>query len=308
MCLNPVVHIDETTFQHLVSVNPSLKNYANYYDCGSEFWKLINDLRLTSKVDYYCCRKCPQCLSVKKLDWVKRCEIEKLNWDLVYFITLTFSNNFYNQHKKKRLLSYWVKNHLRKFLGEDGFKYFAVSEYGSHTNRFHFHLMLFTNYLFDDLQPLKKSNRNNVLYLSDWFSKNWKYGFHSINIADSPASFRYCVKYTTKNQNLKIYCSRGLGDYVDNFNTIKPEQVPKSLLTNAYARVWNAQKRYKTHKINKDQLYNVIKFNERYNAYKRYLKGYYRSKLFNNGLLTAKTLTDSYSTKYLHTLNTKKVL
>lgn len=308
MCLNPIIHIDETTFQRLNSVNPFLKNYATYYDCGSEFWKLVNDLRLENKIDYYNCRKCVQCLAVKKLDWIKRCEIEKRNWNLVYFITLTFNDSYYNLHTKKRFLSVWIRNHLRKFLGKDEFKYFAVSEYGSNTNRFHYHLMLFTNYLFDDMEPLKKSKRSNVLYLSDWFSKNWKYGFHSINIADSIASFRYCVKYTTKNQSLKVYCSRGLGDYVDNFETIEPESVPKSLLINAYARVWNAQRRYKRHEINKEQLYDVIKFNERYNAYKRYLKGYYRSKLFNNGLLTAKTLTYNYSTKYLHTLNQKKEL
>lgn len=307
MCLNPLIHLDEDTYKILTLTNKNLINYVPFCDLKKDFWYSVNRLHLTNKLEFFSCRKCSQCLAVKKLDWVKRLEIEKQRWDYAYFITLTFDDLHYSQHTKKRLLSYWCKNHLKKLLGKGNFKYFAVSEYGSHTNRFHYHMILFTNYLFDDMEALHKSKRGNLLYVSDWLRNNWNYGFHQINICDSIASFKYCVKYTTKEQDLKIYVSRGLGDYYDTTN-IDLSKVPKSTLRNAYARVWNARKLFKTHKITAQVLFNVIKENERYNALHYVLKVSSRIKSFTTATITPQILSNEYYTRYLHCRNTKQDL
>lgn len=307
MCLDPIVHFSQELFDILEITDKRIKNYVPYSTIKKRCWELINQLHLENKVDFYNCRKCLGCLAVKKLDWVKRCEIEKRNWNNVYFITLTFNDSNYHHANKKRFLSRWINRKFNSLIGKGNFKYFAVSEYGEKTNRFHYHLILFTNYLFDDLEQFKKSKRNNVLYLSNWFTDNWKYGFHQINLVDSIASFKYCCKYTAKNQNLKIYVSRGLGDrlpaVINNLN-----EIPKSLLINAYARVWNANRRYKKHEISKDVLFNVIKENERYNALKCVKRDYLKKTLFSISTVNPIILNNSYFTKYLHVKNSKREL
>lgn len=275
------------------------------YSIGEQ--DLIKKWYAAGYVDYYKCNKCIACLHIKKRDWFKRCLNESTNWKNCYFITLTFDNQHYQLHNKKRLLSYWIRDHIKKYFGSGNYKYFAVSEYGSITNRFHFHLLLFTNYFFSDLDAMHYSKKHNLQYCSEWLNNNWRYGFHTIDLVHSLAAFKYCVKYTTKSQQLKVYCSRGFGNYIKDFDAVNYEDLPRSILTNAYARLWNANRRYKRHEITREQLDYVFRSNEPYNALKLRYKEYWRLHAVNK-YTTTKQLATAYATKYLHTINTKMQL
>lgn len=310
MCLNPLLNIDNDLYDKLYYSfqMKNIKKFTKLSDIKKEQLDLINKYISNQQIQLFGCGKCISCLTYKKYDWYKRCDLEKNNWKYIYFITLTFDNQHYYYHKKNRFFSYWIKNNVKKLLGKNCFKYFAVGEYGAKTKRYHYHLLLFCNEVFE-LEPFKKSNRHNVLYVNNWFIEHWKYGFHSINLVDSPASFKYCVKYTNKDQNLKVFCSRGFGNYIKDFDTIELNQVPKSLLKNAYARNWLAVKRYKEKKINVVYLNQILKSNEPY----LYLKSKISNFKFNKNWVYDKyinliNLSNEFNTLNLHKINTKQEL
>lgn len=307
MCLNPILEFQDDLYNRLRPFDTKLKKYTNLDKINENCLNLINNYLLTNKINRFPCKKCLECISYNKIDWLKRCELERKNWSNCYFLTFTFDNDNYHLHNENRFLSRWIDENLRNDFGKNAFKYFAVSEYGSITNRFHFHMILFTNINFV-LDELHLSKRNNMLYINDYFSEKWTYGFHTINLATSVASFRYCVKYTAKNQNLKIYCSRGLGNVISNFDTIKYNDVPKSLLQNAYMRNWNARKQFALKKIDKEQLNIVVKSNEKYFLLKQKLSNYFFAKNWNTHFISPKILRDRYNTKNLHIVNSKKEL
>lgn len=311
MCLNPYLNFEEkeifNKFYYLFGFK-NIKRFTKLEAIKEEQLNIINEYITNQKINVYGCGKCLECLQYKKYDWYKRCEIEKKNWKYIYFITLTFDNQHYHYHKKDRFFSYWIKNNVSKYLGKNNFKYFAVGEYGSHTLRYHFHLLLFVNEYFE-LIEFKKSKRNNVLYVNEWLNNHWNYGFHSINLVDSPASFKYCVKYTNKQQNLKVFCSRGLGNFIYDFDTINFHDVPKSLLKNAYVRNWIAIKKYKLKEVDITYLNSVLKSNEKY----LYLKSKLAKFNFNNNwvfdkYLSLKNLSNSFNTINIHRFNSKSDL
>ena len=78
----------------------------------------------------------------------------------------------------------------------------------------------------------------------------------------------YCIKYSSKSQNLKVYCSRGFGNKVYNFQAVNFKTLPKSILTNAYIRLYNAKRLLMRGEISKEQYNDVFKQNEPYNRLK----------------------------------------
>ena len=259
----------------------------------------------------YKCRHCLECLNSKKYDWLLRCQNEKLaGWKNIYFITLTFDNDHYSIHGKKRLLSYWVKNNLARFLGRQNFKYFAVSEYGEKTGRFHFHMLLYTNFIFDDLQQLGKSHKARIQqYKSEFLCAYWKYGLHTITKVCNDKALMYCIKYSSKSQHLKVYCSRGFGNKVYNFQAVNFKTLPKSILTNAYTRLYNAKRSLMRGEISKEQYNVVFKENEPYNRLKWLMKQKgYCSKYYLLSHISSYLLKFNYITRHMHKQNTKNVL
>jgi hypothetical protein len=105
---------------------------------------------------------------------------------------------------------------LRKGVPDHKLRYFLVSEYGSHTERAHYHMILF-NY------PIKKGYNEKI-------SSHWQAGFVHIGSVTG-ASISYCAKYCLSigkepsNQN-KVFmlCSRrpGIGfNYMSNNSLLR---------------------------------------------------------------------------------------
>lgn len=312
MCLNPLLSFDDDSYNLCFKVYHwfNIKKFTKLEDIKTNQLDFINQLIKKQKVKVFGCRQCFTCISSIKFDWYKRCQNERITnkWQFIYFITLTFDNKHYYRHNEKRLLSIWIRNNLKKLLGQNNFKYFAVGEYGSKTKRYHYHMLLFTNDTFD-LIEFKKSKRNNTLYINDWFQKHWNYGFHSINLVDSPAAFKYCVKYTNKAQQLRVFCSRGLGDVINDFEAVNVNEVPKSVLKNAYVRNWTAIKKYKLKKIDTNTLNNILRINENYLI----LRNRINKLNFNNNYIYDKyyslnNLNAEYNTNHLRIINIKQEL
>lgn len=135
------------------------------------------------------CGKCPACLTNRRNDWAVRLKIEHKHATSSYFITLTYDENNirYNEFVdletgEIRYQPTVVKSDLQKFIKRirkySECRYYAVGEYGTHTRRPHYHILLF-NYDVNELYRLQSS---------------WPFGFIQIGtISDN--SIMYVCKY-----------------------------------------------------------------------------------------------------------------
>lgn len=134
--------------------------------------------------------------------------------DNSYFITLTYANE--NVPLSPNGFMTVSKRHIQLFLkvlrkahsgnGKSDIKYYAASEYGSKTNRPHYHLIMFNldlTRMFDrkDLMILEKSDYDGKSHVQCY---QWKYGIASVGKVTG-ASIGYSLKYLSKPRKFKIH-------------------------------------------------------------------------------------------------------
>lgn len=141
------------------------------------------------------CRKCFECVQSYSTNWAVRCSLEAASHKKNCFVTLTYDNE-HLQDISVREVQKFLKR-LRKSLKGEKVRYFACGEYGEHTGRPHYHIILFGVDFSADRQFLKRDKRGNPIYVSATLSKLWKNGFHSIG-ALTYDSAKYCAKYMQK--------------------------------------------------------------------------------------------------------------
>lgn len=172
------------------------------------------------------CGKCLPCLKKKRSDWAFRLENEYLSSDSAHFITLTYNDIYlpyryvksFNDKIKNIQVKYSVrtkrptlnKKHVQDFIKRlrneqvkyvkglfnctakevkqhsKPLRYYLVGEYGTKTQRPHYHVLLF----------------NLDVTIVNKIQDQWKYGFTDIGKVTS-ASIRYCTKYMFKEFNVK---------------------------------------------------------------------------------------------------------
>lgn len=95
------------------------------------------------------CGKCPLCRHSHRMNWLMRCQQESYHTEMPnqWFVTLTYDEKHVPRRKQIRTL---YKRHPQLFfkrLRKAGFKikYILVGEYGSQTERPHYHCLLWTN-------------------------------------------------------------------------------------------------------------------------------------------------------------------
>ena len=138
------------------------------------------------------CGKCPVCLKKRANQWSFR-----LTWELKRstnhkFITLTYADpylvsniNGYPTLRKKHLQDFIkrLRERFRHMGHQQKLKYYGVGEYGTHTNRPHYHIILFN--LPDDLTTTRE-------VLASWT-------FGQVHFGDvTPASIGYTTGYLSK--------------------------------------------------------------------------------------------------------------
>ena len=125
------------------------------------------------------CGKCLNCKKKRRSDWSLRLEHEYLYSDSALFITLTYNDASIPRNRgiatlnKKDLQDYIKRlrnSHVAYVSRELGIRksevknvskqirYYAVGEYGSKTNRPHYHILLF-NYDIANLKPIEAPDR-----------------------------------------------------------------------------------------------------------------------------------------------------
>lgn len=166
------------------------------------------------------CGKCTGCRLEQSRQWAVRCMHEKRLHNAAAFLTLTF-----DEHNLPRLtsdLGYLptldlaiYQNFLKKLRNRyagPGLRFFGCGEYGSQTQRPHYHLLLL-NSDFND-RKLIKSGTDYNLYASPLLSSLWSLGHASLGNVDWHSACyvaRYCTK---KNQNGKTVTDGRLPEFV----------------------------------------------------------------------------------------------
>lgn len=194
-CDRPLIAIKlgfdaDTNKQRLVLKRP-------HYD-----WS-INDYRERygfDRVVLLPCGHCPSCLLAKRKEWMIRCTCEAKYHADNCFVTLTYDED----HCDGKL----HKEHLQDFIlkiRNRGFKvrYYACGEFGTRTNRPHYHAILF-GFLPDDLVKSHDSDSGETIFTSDLVTSCWSYGL-SVVQTFSPSAAGYVAGYTNK----KVLDDRG---------------------------------------------------------------------------------------------------
>lgn len=128
----------------------------------------------------YPCGQCMPCRIRKRDAWSLRIQLEAMDHPHSIFSTLTYDREHYPEdgNLNKRELQLFFKR-LRKAGLQ--FRYFACGEYGTRTNRAHYHAVFF----------------GLTLDHEEVICENWKNGFVAISDL-TPGRATYVAKYTTK--------------------------------------------------------------------------------------------------------------
>lgn len=283
-CTNPLVKIPAELLDKLKPHTKTLKTFNKYNSLSENDKKILAKYNVLNKCQFFGCKKCNNCLNTRRYDWVKRAVNEWPNWTNHYFITLTFDEEHYKDFWfEPRFFSKWVKYTLKKNIGNC--QYLASQEFGEHTLRKHYHLLLFTDFNFDDLEFIKKDKKNNNIYTSKILNELWSYGsINQINVINNIAEIKYVCSYSVKRlrqskynklipegkQGEKLVISRGFG------NKLKPESnlevIPYTLIKNSDQRLYIAKRKLKRKEITPIQYEKIFIKEQPYQKLKNKIK------------------------------------
>lgn len=148
------------------------------------------------------CGTCLGCRTDKATDWARRAEHEASQWQHNCFLTLTYSDERLPTHGQlePQELTRFIKR-LRRAADRahpalvrdrsHSLRYLAAGEYGEHTGRPHYHLLLF-NCNFGDTHKVAKH-----LLESHLLQQLWPQGVHRLGTLTG-ASANYVAQYTVK--------------------------------------------------------------------------------------------------------------
>lgn len=156
------------------------------------------------------CGKCLPCRENRQKEWAVRLSEEFKKCFTAYFVTLTFDEEHYKKYPKldisvfqkflKRLRQYDLRGMPVDYEGKkvlkidtkgSNFKYFAVGEYGSRTNRPHYHMLMF-NFPYDQ-------EMTELIIDYAWREDNKKLGFDHVGLVKQGA-IEYTTDYLFKNE------------------------------------------------------------------------------------------------------------
>lgn len=138
------------------------------------------------------CGHCIECLKMRANVFAVRCSFEASLHSENCFLTLTYDDEHIPADKRvnKRDVQLFLKR-LRKNI-DFQIKYFACGEYGGHTHRPHYHLIIF------GWQPSDLVQVGQDRYSSDLVSNAWKNGFVSVGLSVDSQTSKYAAKYLQK--------------------------------------------------------------------------------------------------------------
>lgn len=152
------------------------------------------------------CGQCIGCRLERSRQWAVRCMHEASLHSCNCFLTLTYDDANIpwscvtgEQTLYKRHLQLFMKR-LRKHLDPLKVRFFACGEYGDHTYRPHYHLILFGYDFRADRRLYKVSRAGFAYYVSDELNKLWEHGYCLVADVTFDAC-AYVARYVTKKLN-----------------------------------------------------------------------------------------------------------
>ena len=226
------------------------------------------------------CGKCGACRQRRRYEWAFRLQQELKDSENAHFITLTYADEIIPQHidlttgevktvLRKKDLQDFIKrlreNQYRK-TGQRRFRYYAVGEYGTNTDRAHFHLIGFN---------IDRNTCNKIPSL-------WGYGHcHIGQVTD--ASILYVAKYHVNRNMDKNQDNPGVNIYKEFNKDLKKWEDIEELgeRTKEFATM-SKRPAIGYGYINRNQTWHRENMNNYivHNGYKKALPRYYKDKLF----------------------------
>lgn len=137
----------------------------------------------------YPCGKCINCRAKSRQEWVFRLRMEYQASDFGLFVTLTYDDEHLPPDGVNiRDVQLFLKR-LRKHWKSQTLRYYICSEYGDHTQRPHYHALLFFNGI----------ERTSSLY--DIITDSWQNGMCDYGEIEE-GSIVYCTKYCLKGSDV----------------------------------------------------------------------------------------------------------
>lgn len=153
------------------------------------------------------CGHCAACIEQRARAWAARCVLEAAQYEANCFLTLTYSDRCL---PKGGLCKEDFQKFIKRLREKTGRKirYFGCGEYGEHTYRPHYHLIIF-NWFPEDVRFLKQSDFGGWLFTSKILQELWPYGHSSVgevSYASCGYVARYCQKKLAKGNDTKEFC------------------------------------------------------------------------------------------------------
>lgn len=143
------------------------------------------------------CGSCPACRAEYARQWSIRNVCESLSHTYSYFLTLTYDDDHVplTDGDIPTLRFNDVSAFIKRLRNYGTCRFFACSEYGGHTLRPHYHVLLY-GFELTDLKPFSRSGSNMTFY-SPFLNQLWGHGY--VNVADfSAESAAYVSGYAAK--------------------------------------------------------------------------------------------------------------
>lgn len=144
------------------------------------------------------CQQCMGCRLAYSLSWGLRCMHEKSLHKMSSFVTLTYDDNNLPEDGSlnkdhHRQFMYRLREHIYRKAGLKGIRFYMAGEYGSITNRPHYHYLFFNlDFLDKKFHKVTRSGEN--LYKSPLLDKLWPFGHNMIG-AVTLESCCYVARY-----------------------------------------------------------------------------------------------------------------
>lgn len=161
------------------------------------------------------CGHCINCRLNYAKKWAQRCLLECKSWSENFFVTLTYDDEnlplvsdastgelIASSLSPKDVTDFLkrLREYYRSEFNHVGIRFYMAGEYGDHTFRPHYHLILFNCPIFD-LEYYSKSQLGDCYYNSSTFDKLWSKGhvvIGEVTVQSAAYVARYCQKKANK--------------------------------------------------------------------------------------------------------------
>lgn len=162
----------------------------------------------SGRVQHIACGQCIGCRRDDQVSWAVRIFHEAKLWDQSWFLTFTFSDEFLPEsgsvsRRDVQLLFKRLAKAAKAagLLEGPGVRRFGNGEYGTHTQRPHYHAIVF-GLVLNDLKPWKKNERGEQMWTSAFLERVWGLGRVVVG-AVTPESAAYVAGYTVRDREAR---------------------------------------------------------------------------------------------------------